>query len=133
MDNRVYRLTKNEFNLIKNNITSMNKAWIVEIDGRLISGWKDYAYAIEKFFQFPTPCDKNYDVYLDWIRDLDWLEANQYVLIINSFNEFMKDDITMKTEIINDFSEIILPWWQNEVEQCVVEGKAKPFTVYLVD
>jgi len=112
---------------------SLEKVWVADIDGKGMTKWKDYADAIEKAFKFPTPCDKSYDVYLDWIRDLVWLDANEYVLIVRNYKEFLKNDIELKEEITNDFSEIIIPWWQQEVEKYEVGGKAKPFMVYLVD
>ena len=134
MENRVYHIAQNQLLQVKNQIATLQRRiWIAEIDGSNIKDWKDYAHAIEKAMRFPTPCDKVYDVYLDWIRDLDWLNSEEYLLIINNYGKFMMDDNDMKREIAKDFEEIILPWWSGEITQYVVDGKAKPFNVYLVD
>lgn len=55
--------------------------------------------------------------YLDWIRDLEWLNKEAYVLIINDYNLFMRNNTDLKNEIISDFKEVILSFWQDEVEK----------------
>ena len=133
MDNKISQIMENQLLQLKKQFSEDKSIWVAEIDGNNIKDWASYAHAIEKAMQFPTPCDKSYDVYLDWIRDLMWLKSSAFVLIIQHYNSFMAEDTSMKAEIIDDFKEIILPWWGSEVEQHVVNGKAKPFNVYLVD
>ena len=67
------------------------------------------------------------------MRDLDWLNADGYVFIIKNFENFMENDISKKEKIMYYFEDEILPWWEEEVERCVLGGKAKPFNLYLVD
>ena len=50
-----------------------------------------------------------------------------------NFSNFIKRNDSLKKIIIEDIEDIILPWWEKEVEDCVVEGKAKSFNVYFVD
>ena len=133
MKNEMKRININEWNQIYQQLKKKQNVWIAEIDGSKVPTWEDYAHEIEKVFRFPTPCDKSMDSYLDWIRDLSWIDDQEFVLIIRNFSLFLKDDLTTKNEIIDDFKEIILPWWETEVEQCVVGGKAKPFNIYLID
>jgi hypothetical protein len=73
------------------------------------------------------------DGYLDWMRDLGWLNKESYTLIINEYNLFMKNNIDLKNKIISHFRHVILPFWKDEVEEVVVGGKGKCFTLYLVD
>ncbi|EGO5829996.1 hypothetical protein HKH49_002731 [Enterococcus faecalis] len=44
----------------------------------------------------------------------------------------MKDDPKIKNKIIYYFEESIIPFWQDEVEHVVVDGKAKIFKVFIV-
>lgn len=51
------------------------------------------------------------DRFLDWIRDLSWLDSSKIELII----------------------KLILPYWDEIVLYTTVEGKRKEFIVYLVN
>lgn len=139
MENQVYTINQNELNSIKQSFEQLDSIWIAEIDGNKVSTWEDYADEIEKAFCFPADIIEMHvnglsmDGYVDWMTDLDWLQAESYVLIIKNFKNFMKDDMEKKEEILWLFKEDVLPFWQSGVEQYVVEGKSKPFNVYLVD
>ena len=132
MENRMYHVTNEQISQIKRKLHSIKGLWIGEIDGALIDTWEDYAHVIEKVMQFPTPC-KSFLSYSDWITDLSWLHASGYALIIKNFNRFMSKDLEKRKIVIEDFEEDVLPWWQDEIKNCVVEGEPKPFNVYLVD
>lgn len=41
------------------------------------------------------------------------------------------DDLKTKQNIMADFEEIILPWWEGEVTGHIVGGMPRKFTVYL--
>ena len=133
MKNEIKKITKEEWQLRKQQLKQKKGIWIAEIDGKKAPTWKDYAREVEHVFQFPTPCDKSMDAYLDWITDLSWLQARKYVLIIYNFKDFMKEELENKENIIWLFEEDVLPFWESGVEQYVVGGKAKPFNIYLVD
>jgi len=136
MKNELCCLTHRQKEELLNSKAGAGNIFIAELEGKNIDHMDGYLGAINKILQFPKPSEHyrlSYDGYLDWVRDLEWLNADGYILIINNYASFMKNDATIKNEIIDDFKQIILPWWENEVEQCVVEGKAKSFNVYLVD
>jgi len=132
MNNKVNNISKNEMDDIREELKKDNSLYITDINGNTIQNLNDYLNAVNEVFKFPIPA-RGIDGYLDWIRDLDWLGKEGYVLIINNFSNFIKDDLKIKDRIIEDYEKIVLPWWEKEVEECVVEGKAKPFNVYLVD
>ena len=127
--NQIYQITNKEIEKIKMDCL---ETYIVDIDGGKILNLSQFLDIMTEKFKFPIP-SKSLDSYLDWIRDLSWIDSQEFVLIIRNFSLFLKDDLTTKNEIIDDFKEIILPWWETEVEQCVVGGKAKPFNIYLID
>jgi hypothetical protein len=132
MENKICRISKRELESIKNTIQTWKGTWVAEVDGRKALTWEGYALEIERAFRFPTPCDKSMDAYLDWITDLSWLNASGFVLIIDYIEEFMKNDVEKRQKVLWLFEKDVLPFWQSGVEQYVVEGKAKPFSVYLV-
>jgi len=45
----------------------------------------------------------------------------------------VKDNLEMRDKVIEDFVNIILPFWEEEVGRVMVGGYPKPFDVYLVD
>lgn len=110
-----------------------NNFFIAEIDGATIHSWQEYATTIGKIFKFPNPCTDSIDRYLDWMRDLDWLRKDGYALIIYNYGTLLHNAPQLAHEIVEDFKVAILPFWQEEVTHVVVEGKPKPFIVYLVD
>lgn len=133
MKNEIYNITDKELKLIKQQLSNQRAIWVAEIDGVKVPTWMDYAHEIEKIFRFPSPCDKSMDAYLDWMTDLSWLNSQGYVLIIKNMEDFMRSDLEKKEKILRFFVEDILPFWESGVEQYVVEGKAKPFNIYIVD
>lgn len=132
MENKIYQINTNEAKIIKEKYQSQQDIYIAELDGKNLRSWSDYIIEIQEIFQFPTQ-ETNMDAYNDWMRDLDWLDKGGYVLFIYNFTDFLKNDSKLKKHVLNRFIDTILPWWQNDVELYVVDGKAKPFNVYLVD
>ena len=132
MKNKIYFISSGEMKKLKDNFNEKKDVFIVEINGNTIQNQKDFLNIMTEKFEFPYSVN-GFDGYFDWLRDLEWLEKEEYILIINDFKNFIKNDISLKEMIIKDFENVVLPWWEKEVEDCVVEGRAKLFTVYLVD
>lgn len=123
MENIVKEIKKSMIKSIMDTINNKEHTFVVEINVHSIQSWKGYISEIQREFNFPTSCYDSVDRYLDWMRDLSWLEKESYIIIINNFKQFLKKDLKLKREIISDFEEIILPYW---------ERKSKLFLVYLV-
>lgn len=132
MKSEICYITRSEIEVIKNTIQINSAIFVAEIHGITIQSLDDYFKAVSEIFEFPVPA-QGYAGYQDWMRDLDWLDKEAYIIIIYDFKRFMEMDLLNKNKIITDFEKIILPWWQEEVEKYEVEGHTKPFTVYLVD
>jgi hypothetical protein len=132
MKNKIFNVSSKEIIYLKQEIKKSGALFIGEIDGKLIKQKQDFLDSMSKIFMFPYPAS-GFDGYFDWIRDLDWLQKEGYILIIYNFKEFLNMDMRLKNQIIDDFKNIILPWWESEVEKFVVRGKPKLFNIYLVN
>lgn len=132
MKNKVYSVSQKEMLYIREALQKDDSIFIADINGSDIRNLQDYLNAVNTLFKFPIPA-RGLDGYLDWIRDLDWIKKDGFVLIINDFSKFMVSDLNMKNEIISDLEIVVLPWWETKVEKYVVEGKTKLFMVFLVD
>ena len=69
--------------------------------------------------------------YNDCINDLMWIEQKEIVLIIHNYDLLLIDNLKLKNDIMADFEEIILPWWEEEVVGHMVGGVPRKFLVYL--
>ena len=136
MKNNIYYITDSQKKTLIKSSTKNADIYLAELNGEIIPTLNDYLKKIGETFKFPVFSNYdtlNLDAYLDWITDLSWLNAQEFVLIIRNFKLFLQDDLKSKKEILEDFKEVVLPWWEKEVEQYVVGGKAKPFNIYLVN
>ena len=130
--NKIYRLNNND---VMPALKSIDRdVFVVEIDGKHMQSWFDFCSDIEEKMKFPTSCaDHNYDGYVDWMCDLQWLGKKEYLIVIYNFSKLLEHDIKTKELIIKMFKEQILPWWQEEAELYSTFAKFTPFNVYLVD
>ncbi|WP_250228384.1 barstar family protein [Anaeropeptidivorans aminofermentans] len=132
-ENKIFHINQAEIVKIVQEIKKKPLTYLVEINGVDVQSWNDYILKIEEKMKFPTTCIDSIDRYLDWIRDLSWLDSDGYTLIIYSYSQFLSKDARIKAIVMDSLKETVLPFWQEEVERCVVGGKSKPFNVYLVD
>lgn len=131
MKNEVMYVKKEDLEKIKSYISSNDNIFGVEIDGKSCMYLADYLTNISTKFKFPIIA-KGLDGYNDWMTDLTWIDSNDIVIIINDYEEFLCLDLLSKRKVIENFEQSILPWWESEVCDCMVEGKIRKFTVYLV-
>ncbi len=135
--NTLYRIDTLKLSTVLREMEDDPRIFFAELQGKNIQSWGDYSAEIEKIFHFPSPCRDSIDRYLDWIRDLSWFDdeffRSRYIFVIYDFSCMMIDNLPIKEIIENTFVQFVLPWWDGEVEKCVVGGKRKRFDVYLVD
>lgn len=105
----------------------------VVLEGEQVHTRREYFEVISKAFQFPRMVKNSFDAYLDWIRDLWWLKEQAVSLFIMNYDAFMNEDLEGKDIVIRTFIEDVLPWWEHDVKNHVVEGKPMRFMVYLAD
>lgn len=132
MKNKVYRTTGSELPMLRRQLSAVPGLWVGELDGNEIPDLDAFLKTVSALMDFPT-ISKSLDSYLDWITDLDWLNADGYALIIKNFNTFLNQDLEARDDVIHLFFEDVLPWWEEDVKHFQVEGEPKPFNVYLID
>ena len=132
MNNKIVYVTKNEAQLIKADAVQNREIYFAEIDGAEIKAEEDYVRAMAEAFAFPNELpEMKLGWYNDYINDLMWIEQKEIVLIINNYDLMLVDNLKLKNDIMADFEEIILPWWEEEVVGHMVGGVPRKFLVYL--
>ena len=129
MENQIIYTTKKEFTSITFDTTD-NYFLFSGADCRCLADYLDQVYAKLSFP--PIDVRKSLDSYFDWIRDLQWLSRDEIIFVITDFDMFLVNDSVHKRIIIDLFKNEILPWWEYEVENHVVDGTTRKFNVYLV-
>lgn len=131
MDNKVLYVSISEITVIKENLNKSEDTFMMEIEGSQIRNLTDYLSCISRLMKFPSP-SRGIDSYNDWMCDLEWIKQNNIVLIVNDYEQFLRMDLLAKKDIIDGFTTLILPWWQEDVISCCVGGEPRKFMVYLV-
>lgn len=132
MMNQILFVTSQEAQKIKDAALPGKNCLVVEIDGEKYPTYNDYIRYIEKLLDFPRPCDGIWERYDDWMTDLSWLNYTEYVFIVRNYNDFLSKDTYGKQCFYECFEELILPWWESEVVDHMVDGKPMKMNVYLV-
>ena len=127
-------ISKNDLN----NLYSKTQADVLKviIDGEKICSWNDYWNAVSNAFSFPelpSYMKPDYHSYYDLMTDLSWLKNESIILIFENADSFLANDLELKNNIIKDFKEFLLPFWEEEASKTVVNGKKKNFSVYFVE
>ena len=132
MKNKILCVTKEEAEAIKENSICNKDIFFVEIDGAKIRNEEEYVQAMADAFAFSHKLPgRKLGWYMDYICDLMWIEKNDIVILIRDYDSMLIDDIVTKKIIMDDFVEIILPWWEGEVVGHMVGGKPRGFLIYL--
>ena len=121
MMNTVKYVSMQEVPQLKNKYQQVQAVFIVEINGKQCSKLADYLKIMADSFNFPIEA-KGIDGYNDWMRDLTWIEEKKIVVIISDYTDFLKDDLSSKEIILQEFVQLILPWWDGGYTGCVVNG-----------
>lgn len=132
MNNKLVYVTKDEAEQIKNHALNNEDVFFAEIEGAKIRTEADYVQEMSNAFTFPheLPAMK-IGWYNDYISDLMWIEQKDIVLLIHNYDLMLCDEQKLKKNILDDFEEIILPWWEGEVVGHMVGGMPRGFMVYL--
>ncbi|MDE6155190.1 MAG: hypothetical protein K2F67_02000 [Eubacterium sp.] len=132
--NKLYRMTKEEFEKEKI-LYQYNDVKYVVMNGAGINTYEQYFNKLWEVFGFselPEGWKKDFHTEDDFMTEMDELPNDKYVFIIKNYDEFMVHNQYEKNEIEDYYENYLLPFWDEEVERVVVEGKRKDFNIYLV-
>lgn len=132
--NRLYRMTKEEFEKKKILYKYADTKYII-MDGAGIETYEQYFDRLWEVFEFsdiPEGWKKDNHTEYDFMTEMDELPEDKYVFVIKNYDKFMKNNNEEKHEIEDYYENYLLPFWDEEVERVVVEGKRKDFNIYLV-
>ena len=132
MNNKIVYITKNEAKKIKTLALNNENVFLAEIEGSKIRTEADYVKEMSNAFNVPMELPSlEIEWYYDDITNLMWIEQPDIILIIHDYDLMLCDDQKIKKEILDDFEEITLPWWEGEVVGHMVGGYPRKFMVYL--
>ena len=134
MKNELIRIPECQFAAIKADINTEG-TYFVEIDGKAIQSKMQLLDRFAEAYDFSTAdgtWGKNWDALDDLMEALDWIPQDKHVLAIHSYSKLLYRDKESKA-IFGDCLKDWLEFWENEVQDCVLGGSAKEFTVYLID
>lgn len=132
--NKLYRMTKEEFEKEKI-LYRHNDVKYMVMNGAGINTYEQYfdkLWEVFGFSEFPEGWKKDYHTEYDFMTDDDFLPAEKYTFVIKNYDEFMKNNKWEKENLEDTYENYLLPFWDEEVERVVVEGKRKDFNIYLV-
>lgn len=132
--NKLYRMTKEEFEK-KKILYKYNDVKYIVMDGKGIGTYEQYfdkLWDVFNFSEIPEGWEKDYHTEDDFLTEMDELPDDKYIFVIKNYDEFLANNIEEKAEIEDYYENYLLPFWDEEVERVVVEGKRKDFDIYLV-
>lgn len=132
-ENKIIKIPYNQIEELEKELKIRN-IFVVKIDGNDVKTAENYLSLMDKKFDFystewPTAPD-NFNGHNDWMRDLTWIDANGYAIIVYNFKEFLRNDPKNKEWFLNIFENLILPYWAGGSESLYY---TKEFNLYLVD
>ena len=135
MKNEIKRITENDYCTLTERIDS-ELCFVVELDGSKIRSVPELFDAAEKGFGFRVSdgsWGKNWAAFRDMMRDLWWIDSDRIMLFILHPDQLLVNHPAEKERLMRRLKNSILPFWEKDVLNCVVGGKTKEFTVYLVE
>lgn len=132
MNNNIYHLSFTQFAAVKRRLQENGNCFLAEIYGKDCETSTQFYKSVSEIMSFPI-ASKSFDGFFDWIRDLTWIVPKRIAFIIYNYESFMNKDKEKRAFLMSAFRDDILPWWESEVKQYVVEGTPRQFDVYLID
>ena len=115
------------------NTPDLPPSHLVIIDGKATRTSSDFLRCIGEQLKFPDSQNCNWDAYLDWMRDLSWLNAKSISVVILNFDSFLSKAPDNLKYFIPDLEKVVFPFWQNDAESVFESQDAvKDITVYCI-
>ncbi len=132
MNNRIINLKKEQTEFGIDKLLHQGDFKVITLNGNEITDKSSFFSVIEKELEFPESCNNLFARFDDWITDLSWIESNIGIcIIVEQSEEFLSSDPDFKENLIEDFEEDILPYWENEVCNVMKDGIPRRFFIVL--
>ena len=119
-----------EWGFIKTRIDSED-CFLATLDGSTTQSKASLLEAMAQLFELPD--NTGWDSLIDWMCDLSWLQMPRYCLAVDNYSELLKDDSKTKEQFIDILKNIILPYWEDDVEKIMSGGTPRSFVVFLIN
>lgn len=103
--------------------------FITGINGKECTTVNMFLEQIGSAFSFPEHFGRNMDALNDCLNDLDWIDKDNYVLIINNFDHFLSSNYDDKNDIVAFLEEIKSGWENYSGEDNDVYRKKSDFII----
>ncbi|MFT8311367.1 MAG: barstar family protein [Sporolactobacillus sp.] len=128
MANNILRIREKDNNLLEK--MNQSDCYIVKVDGRQVQSKSELFQ--EMMIKFKLPDSSGWDSFIDWMTDLSWIDKEKLCLVIYNYSEFLKKDEGDKDIFLEVLQEDILPFWEKNVMETMVNGRVRSFNVYLI-
>jgi hypothetical protein len=95
-----------------------NGYFVAWVNGKSITSHEAFLADVSRRLQFPAYFGQNWDAFEECIRDLDWLPARGYVLVLDGFDWFARSDpknwkigLDVLEEAVNTWSRTRTPMY----------------------
>jgi RNAse (barnase) inhibitor barstar len=82
------------FELVKEGMSRIKfeNSFIAELDGEKAMTVEEFLSEISKAFKFPDYFGNNYNALEECLNDLDWINEDNYILVITNYDYFLKNE-----------------------------------------
>ncbi|AZV42996.1 ribonuclease inhibitor Barstar [Peribacillus asahii] len=92
------------------NFENNSKKFVAMIDGQKCRNKKSFFKEFAKKLKFPDYFGDNWDAFDECLNDLEWLDAEQYVLFIENFNLIFENDEKNLEIFLNILVDTVGEW-----------------------
>lgn len=107
-------------------LPSLSDEYIAIIDGNVAKTSEEFFLCIWEQLRFPYPQYRNWDGYVDWMRDLSWIKEDKIAIIIFNYDKFLENDKEKRRFFSFDLNEVVFSYWAETTEN------KKEITVYCI-
>jgi RNAse (barnase) inhibitor barstar len=132
-NSRLFISNQKKLDIIKKH-KSDKRVFLLYIDGNEITNKEKYEdFLINNLAPVDLEVIKhNIHCYDDVMRDIEVYYGKEPIIIIDNYDNFLKEDLNYKKTIEYSFDEIILPYFEEEVERVKPNGRRTQYMVYCI-
>lgn len=116
---------------IRNHYKNNGDVLLIELDGKNTLGYQEYIANLSGQIDNSTAVWINFSSYDDTMRrPYTYFNKSEVIILIYNYSLFLSEDLKTKKMIEHIFDNSILPFFEEEIENCVVGGKRMKYNIY---